>query len=301
MRLWPSRRTALLVSSFLTWSGVSVRVPLEDERDRAGDDRRRLARCRCRGSSGRRSRPAGWSASMYELGTRRPWRCEPGATKSGASQWRRSFGHAEKAPTVSSASVGVPIESVAADGDHVRVEGGVRERRRAALRLWKPLLPAAATTTMPCFQACSAAYASGSTCSALRRVRAVGEVEHADVQAGVVPRAGPPSRSRRSPGETSVPPSAVPTLSADDPRVGRHAPVGRGRRVGVRARQRRVVAGDQAGHERAVAVGVEVASGSAPATRARGRARRSSLPGASRPATGETPVSISATSTPLPV
>ena len=50
------------------------------------------------------------------------------------------------------------VRVVAADGDHVRVVAGSARVLVDVL----PSLPAAATTTMPCFQACSAAWASGS-------------------------------------------------------------------------------------------------------------------------------------------
>ena len=50
---------------------------------------------------------------MQEFGTRSPWRCAPGATRSGARQLAAARAPAEKAATVSSPSVGVPIESEA--------------------------------------------------------------------------------------------------------------------------------------------------------------------------------------------
>src|SRR5881275_1915547 len=99
---------------------------------------------------------------MEELGTRKPCRCIPGATMSTPRVAPR-FGHGEKAGRVSSASVSVPFES---DEPTATTYGSKAGSARAGwvLRwLWNPQLPPAATTTMPCFQAISAAYARGST------------------------------------------------------------------------------------------------------------------------------------------
>src|SRR2546421_7443314 len=87
--------------------------------------------------------------------------CEPGARMSGILHVLHCE-LAENGATWSSAVVVVPIESLAptpiTNGSYAGSAIPV-----APAPLWKPVLPLAATTTIPCFHACSAAYASGST------------------------------------------------------------------------------------------------------------------------------------------
>ena len=80
----------------------------------------------------------------------------------GRSARSRSSRAAEKSGTVSSASVAVPIESDAPTA-MIRLSKAGFARAGEDPLPWYPLLPAAATTTMPASQACSTAYASGST------------------------------------------------------------------------------------------------------------------------------------------
>ena len=82
--------------------------------------------------------------------TRRPCRWAPGAAKSGAriplAPW------AENPPRVSSVTAAVPIESVAPTAI---TNGSTAGLAKASIEY--PEFPAAATTTIPRFQACSAA------------------------------------------------------------------------------------------------------------------------------------------------
>ena len=98
-------------------------------------------------------RAAGNSVSSVEPGTRSDTIDVPGATTSGP----RSALRLEKSATRSSDGSAVVNVSRRAGGDHERIVGRHVERARVA-----PLLPAAATTTMPSFHSCSTAQASTS-------------------------------------------------------------------------------------------------------------------------------------------
>ena len=94
----------------------------------------------------------------------------------------------------------------------------------------------------------------------LGRVRPVGQVDDPDVHAVVglvlddpVDRGDHLADVHAAVGDAD--------LEADDPGIGGDAAEARGRRVRVRRRERRVLAGDDAGHERPVAVRVEVPEG----------------------------------------
>src|SRR5262245_34729131 len=99
---------------------------------------------------------------MYEFGTRRPCRWVPGARRSTPLVAPR-LGHGEKAGTRSSASVSVPWESDAPTASRSGSDAGLDSAGALFMWRWNPLLPPDATTTMPCFHACSAAKESGST------------------------------------------------------------------------------------------------------------------------------------------
>jgi len=96
-------------SIFLTWSGLSDGF---FERSSATAPDTIAADCdvplprKYRASS----MPSGWLTSMEEFGTRSPWMCAPGATKSGARALPH-FAPAENVLTVSSVMVWVPSES----------------------------------------------------------------------------------------------------------------------------------------------------------------------------------------------
>src|SRR5579862_3620 len=86
--------------------------------------------------------------------------CVPGATMSGFLHPAQPFERAEYEATTSSLFVFVPIVLYApAAMTYGSYAGSERPRPLPGL---EPVLPAAATTTIPCFHACSAAYASGS-------------------------------------------------------------------------------------------------------------------------------------------
>ena len=91
----------------------------------------------------------------------------------------------------------------------------------------------------------------------LGRVGAVGEVDHADVQTVVVAMLDHPV-DRRDHLRHVHPAVGNTDLDRDDPRIRRHPAVGGRRRARIRRAQRRVLARDQAGHERAMPVRVEI-------------------------------------------
>src|SRR5215510_2142178 len=97
---------------------------------------------------------------MYEFGTRRPCKCEPTARKSGCRHQAQRRPLTEYAATVSSVVVGVPLASYAPAAMTKGLYAGLAS---PGSPMSVTSLPAAATTTIPAFHACSAAYDSGSS------------------------------------------------------------------------------------------------------------------------------------------
>src|SRR5438477_13010876 len=86
--------------------------------------------------------------------------CVPGATRSGFLHFSQPFVRAEYEATTSSLSLVDPIVLNAPIPTTYGAYAGSESPRPFPPP--EPVLPAAATTMIPCFHACSAAYASGS-------------------------------------------------------------------------------------------------------------------------------------------
>ena len=143
-----------------------------------------------------------------------------------------------------------------ADRDDPLVEGRVCQRRRRSLGLVSAVAGRRDDDDAG-FPRLLDGEGQGVDPVPLRRVRAVGQVEDADVQAVVIAVLDDPV-DRRDDLRDVRPAVGRGDLDAHDVRVGSHPAVGRRGCSRVRGGEGAVPTGDQAGHERSVAVGVEV-------------------------------------------
>ena len=179
--------------------------------------------------------------------------CTPGATRS-TCRGARLLRVGGEAGHLVVAEVGRSRRVRRAEREDVRVEARVRERGDLALPLIA-VVSSGRDDDDPVEPGLLRGKRERVERVGLEAVRPVGEVEHADVQTWVVCVLYHPV-DRRDDLRHVRPSVRIGDLERDDPRAGRHAQVGRGRRLAAR---RGVPSGDQSGHERAVAVGVEVA------------------------------------------
>ena len=142
------------------------------------------------------------------------------------------------------------------DRDDPFVIGGIGERRRRSLGLVAAVAGGRDhdDSGIPCL---FDGKGQGVDAVPLRRVRPIRQVEDPDVEAVVVAVLDDPVDGCDDLRHVGAAVGGG-DLQADDSRVGRHSPVGRGRRVDVGTRERDVATGDEAGHEGPVTEGVEI-------------------------------------------